>query len=131
MDLKDKLNLLWKYLFLAVILTFVILLFVSRAGYRARFPRAYLGKPHVGMHFIGKGYIGMDHGKEIKVVKKVTNGDTTVVVWVDGKKVDNPEEYLKKIKQESASGEHMEIIMEYEQGKKVKEIRVEVEKEED
>jgi len=121
MDLKDKLDLLWKYLFLAVILTFVILLFVSRAGYRDHFPHDFVGKPHMGK----------DYGKEIKVVKKVTNGDTTVVVWVDGKKVDNPEKYLKKIKHERAWGEHMEIIMEDEHGKKVKKIRVKVEKEED
>jgi len=124
MDLKDKLNLLWKYLFLAVILTFVILLFVSRAGDCDHFSRAYLGKPHVGLRFISEDFMGMGHGKEIKVLKKVTNGDTTVVVWVDGKQVDNPEEYLKKIKHEGASGEHLEIIMEDEHGKQVKKIRV-------
>ncbi len=125
MDLKDKLNLLWKYLFLAVILTFVILLFVSRAGYRDRFPRAYLGQPHVGMHFISEDFMGMGHGKEIKVIKNITNGDTTVVVWVDGKKVDNPEEYLKKIKLEGESGEHMEFIMKGMHDKKVEENHVE------
>ena len=110
MDLKDKLNLLWKYLLLAVILTFVILLFVSRAGHCDRSPHDFVGKPHMGM----------DHGKEIKVEKKVTNGDTTLVVWVDGKQVDNPEEYLKKIKHERASGEHMGFIMKGEHGKKDK-----------
>lgn len=128
MDLKDKLDLLWKYLFLAVVLVFVILLFASRAGYRDHFPRACLGKPHVGMRFMGEGCMGMGYGKEIKVEKKVTNGDTTVIVWVDGKQVDNPEEYLKKIKHERAWGEHMEIIMKDEHGKKVKEIRVKREK---
>ena len=124
MDLKDKLDLLWKYLFLAVILTFIILLFVCRAGDCDRSHRACLGKPHAGMAFMGEGCIGMGHGKEIKVVKKVTNGDTTVVVWVDGKQVDNPEEYLKKIKHECTSGEHMEIIMQGEHGKQVKKIKV-------
>ena len=137
MDLKDKLDLLWKYLFLAVILTFVILLFVCRAGDCDHFSRAYTGQPHVGMRFISEDFMGMGHGKEIKVVKKVTNGDTTVVVWVDGKQVDNPEEYLKKIKIEGESGEHLEIIMEGEHGKremgliKVKKIRVKVENDED
>ncbi len=120
MDLKDKLDLLWKYLLLAVILTFVILLFVCRAGDCDYSPRACLSKPHVGIHFMDEGHMGMGHGKEIKVEKKVTNGDTTVVVWVDGKQVDNPEEYLKKIKHERASGEHMEIIMKGEHGKKDK-----------
>ncbi len=131
MDLKDKLNLLWKYLFLAVILTFVILLFVCRDGDCDHSSRACVGKPHMGMRFIDKDYIGKGHGKQIKVEKKITNGDTTVVVWVDGKKVDNPEEYLQKIKHECASGEHMEMFMEDEHGKKVKMTRVKVEKEKD
>ncbi len=131
MDLKDKLDLLWKYLFLAVILTFVILLFVCRAGHCDHSSRACVGKPHAGIHFMDEGHMGMGHGKDIKVEKKVINGDTTVVVWVDGKKVDNPEEYLKKIKHERASGEHMEMFMKGEHGKKVKEIHVKVEKEED
>ncbi len=137
MDLKDKLNLLWKYLFLAVILTFVILLFVCRAGYCDHSSRAYHGKPHAGMASMGECCMDMGHGKDIKVEKKVTNGDTTVVVWVDGKQVDNPEEYLKKIKLEGESGEHLEIIMEGEHGKremgliKVKKIRVKVENDED
>lgn len=128
MDLKDKLNLLWKYLFLAVILIFVILLFVSRAGYCNRSPHACLGKPHAGMRFISKDFMGMDHGKEIKVEKIVTNGDTTLVVWVDGKQVDNPEEYLMKIKHEGASGERMEFIMQDEHGNMMKKIRVKKEK---
>ena len=99
MDLKDKLDLLWKYLFLAVILTFVILLFVCRDnGDCDHSSRACVGKAHVGMAFMGEGCMDMGHGKQIKVEKKITNGDTTVVVWVDGKQVDNPEEYLKKIK---------------------------------
>ena len=106
MDLKDKLDLLWKYLFLAVILTFVILLFVCRDGDCDHSSRACVGKPHAGMTSMGECCMGMGHGKEIKVEKKVTNGDTTLVVWVGGKKVDNPEEYLKKIKHERASGEH-------------------------
>ena len=130
MDLKDKLNLLWKYLILAVILTFVILLFVCRAGYCDRSPRACLGQPHAGMTFMGEGCIGMGHGKEIKVIKKVTNGDTTVVVWVDGKQVDNPEEYLKKIKLEGESGDINIMKWKDEHGKKM-EIRVKVEKEKD
>ncbi len=129
MDLKDKLDLLWKYLFLAVILTFVILLFVNHDGDCDHSSRACVGKAHGGMAFMGKDCMGMEHGKNIKVEKKVTNGDTTVVVWVDGKKVDNPEEYLKKIKHECKPGEHMEIIMKGEHGKKVKEIRAKVEKE--
>jgi len=120
MDLKDKLNLLWKYLLLAVILTFVILLFVKHAGYRDRSPHGCLGKPQVDMHFKGECCMDMGHGKDIKVEKKVTNGDTTVVVWVDGKQVDNPEEYLKQIKHEGASGKHMEFIMQGEHGKKDK-----------
>ncbi|MBA7676060.1 MAG: hypothetical protein GH143_00270 [Calditrichaeota bacterium] len=130
MDLKDKLDLLWKYLFLAVILAFVILLFVSRAGYRDHFPRAFVGRPHMGMRFISEDFMGMGHGKEIKVVKKVTNGDTTVVVWVDGKQVDNPEEYLKKIKLEGESGDIHIMKWKDEHGKKM-EIRVKVEKEKD
>ena len=121
MDLKDKLDLLWKYLFLAVAVAFVVLLFVNRAGYRDHFPRDFVGKPHMGK----------DYGKEIKVVKKITNGDTTVVVWVDGKQVDNPEKYLKKIKYEGKSGDKHIMKWKDEHGKKAKKTRVKVEKEED
>ena len=128
MDLKDKLDLLWKYLFLAVILTFVILLFVCRDGDCDHSSRACVGKAHGGMAFMGEDCMGMGHGKQIKVEKKVTNGDTTVVVWVDGKQVDNPEEYLQKIKHECASGEHMEMFMKDEHGKQMKKIKVKKEK---
>ena len=121
MDLKDKLNLLWKYLFLVVLLVFGILLLTRPHVYHRGGPhQGYYRAPRGYMHLMGKGYIGKDHSKEIKVVKKVTNGDTTVVVWVGGKKVDNPEEYLKKIKGEGASGKHMEFIMQGEHGKKDK-----------
>ena len=120
MDLKDKLDLLWKYLLLAVILTFIILLFLCRAGDCDRSSHACLGKPHAGMASMGECCMDMGHGKDIKVEKKVTNGDTTVVVWVNGKQVDNPEEYLKQIKHEGASGKHMEYIMQGEHGKKDK-----------
>ncbi|MFB0516486.1 MAG: hypothetical protein ACETWG_07770 [Candidatus Neomarinimicrobiota bacterium] len=132
MDLKDKLNLLWKYLFLAVVLAFVILLFVSRAGYRDRFPRAFYGHPHAGMSFIHEGG-DLDKVKDIRVEKKITDkGDTTVSVWVNGKKVDNPEEYLKKIEQEFKSGDIHILKWKDEQGKKVKKkVRVEVKEEED
>ncbi len=130
MDLKDKLDLLWKYLLLAVILTFVILLFVNHAGDCDRSRRACVGKAHAGMASMGECCMDMGHGKDIKVEKIVTNGDTTVVVWVDGKKVDNPEEYLKKIKHGGESGDLHIMKWKDEHGKKM-EIQVKVKKEKD
>lgn len=92
MDLKDKLNLLWKYLFLAVVIVFGILLVCRRPGY-------YCGdrqfKSPEYWHQMGMPFKGMMEPGKIKVIKEVTDGDTTVTVWVDGKKVDNPDFYLK------------------------------------
>ncbi|MFC1619804.1 hypothetical protein ACFL45_07650 [Candidatus Neomarinimicrobiota bacterium] len=103
MDLKDKLNLLWKYLFLAAVIVFGILLVCRRPGYcrdddhfKSLGYVHQMGMPHQGM---------MDPGK-IRVEKKVIDGDTTVVVWVDGKKIDHPKAFLKMHGEDSDRKDH-------------------------
>ncbi len=95
MDQKDKLNLLWKYLLLVVIVIGMTM---------------HLRKPHYNRDhhstcehsasgcYMDGPHMGMGHGSMIKVEKQVINGDTTLVVWVDGEKIDNPEKYLKEHK---------------------------------
>jgi hypothetical protein len=92
MDLKDKLNLLWKYLFLAVVIVFGILLVTRHPG-NCRGDRHFKSRGY--MHEMGMPHKGMMDAGKIKVEKKVVDGETTVVVWVDGKEIDNPEEFLK------------------------------------
>jgi hypothetical protein len=95
MDLKDKLDIIWKYSILLIILVSLIC-FHSNVG--KRYGRGYYGKGHYGQWSKGSGYMGMGYGKQIKVEKQIIEGDTTVVVWVGGKQIDNPEEFLARHK---------------------------------
>lgn len=120
MDQKDKLNLLWKYLLLVVIVIGMTM---------------HLRKPDWSHHRstceysvdscdMGGPRMGMGHGSMIKVEKRITNGDTTVVVWVGGEKIDNPEEYLKAHKGGFKSkGGHS---MRWKEGHGKKEIHIEM-----
>lgn len=92
MDLKDKLDIIWKYSILAIIIISLICFHNNKkesCGYG----------PH-GMAIHGQclksGHRGMTDEMKIKVEKKIVDGDTTTIVWVNGKKVDNPEEFLAK-----------------------------------
>ena len=91
MDLKDKLDLLWKYLLLAVVI-FGIVMLAQRPTLRWA-PCAY---DYDGRHHAGIGHGDMDHAAQVKVEKKIIDSDTTVVVWVNGEMIDNPEEFLAK-----------------------------------
>ncbi len=126
MDQKDKLNLLWKYLLLVVIVVGMTM---------------HLRKPHrdrghhstceysAGRGYMGGAHVGMGHGSMIKVEKQVINGDTTLVIWVDGEKIDNPEEYLKEHKAGFKSkGGH---TMRWKESHGKKEIRIELRKDTD
>jgi len=96
MDLKDKLNLLWKYLFLVVVVITLAVMVSRHNGYRDHGRHGYAGKHDMGYCYLGGTHAGMGMMSSIKVEKLITNGDTTLVVWVDGEKVDNPEAFLKK-----------------------------------
>jgi len=132
MDLKDKLNLLWKYLFLAVLLVFGILLLTRHPGY-------YRGDHHYGYKGAFRGDLsqgkmpggGMVDASEVRVEKKVINNDTTVVVWVNGEKIDNPEEFLKERERDLTSGVRSEIEVEDERGMKIKKIHINIREDED
>ena len=95
MDLKDKLNLLWKYLLLVLIVFGLAIHLWGPHHYRGHHSA---GKYSAGRGYMGGSHMGMGHGSMIKVEKQITNGDTTVVVWVDGEQIDNPEEFLEKHK---------------------------------
>ena len=121
MDLKDKLNLLWKYLLLVVI--------VFGLAMHLRGPHHSRGHHSAGKYSAGRGYMGgphmgMGHGSMIKVEKQITNGDTTVAVWVDGEQIDNPKEFLEQHKGGFKSkGGH---TMHGEKGRGEKEIHIEM-----
>ncbi len=130
MDQKDKLDLLWKYLLLVVIAFGVAM--------HIRGPRLDRDYSHstceysAGKGYMGGSHMGLGHGSMIKVEKLVTNGDTTLVIWVDGEKIDNPEEYLKEHKAGFKSkGGHTMRWKEGHGKKGEKEIRVEIRKDSD
>lgn len=92
MDLKDKLDIIWKYSILAIILISLICFHYNKNDTCAYGPH---GMAKHG-HYIKGGHMGMTGDMKIKVEKKIIDGDTTTVVWVNGEKIDNPEEFLAK-----------------------------------
>ena len=80
MNLKEKLDLLWKYLFLAVVV-FGVIMIVTRPRMR------WVTESH--------GFYWEPHGMDIRVEKKVVDGDTTTVVWVDGEKIEDVDEFIE------------------------------------
>ena len=84
MDLKDKLDLLWKYLLL-LLLSFVV---VSHLCYR------FCGGYHKESHFKGCWRHSGHHGhheeiEDVKVELKIENGDTLLEVRVNGEKLND------------------------------------------
>ncbi len=98
MDLKDKLNLLWKYLLLVVIVFGLAMHLREPRFNRIRSAHHSTSDYSASGCYMDDPHLGMGHGSMIKVEKQVINGDTTLVIWVDGEKIDNPEEYLKEHK---------------------------------
>jgi len=90
MNLKDKLDLIWKYSILAIILITLICFHFNK--------NHNCGNGHQGMskhkQCLKVGHMGMGAEKRIKVEKKIVDGDTVTVVWVNGEKIDNPEEFM-------------------------------------
>ncbi|UCD38224.1 MAG: hypothetical protein JSW54_01705 [Fidelibacterota bacterium] len=95
MELKDKLNLIWKYLLLVVIV-FGIFSFSPRIKGR------HAAKPwHPKSELHWSGFEGEHRGmfcgpdkRMIRVDKRIEAGDTTVVVFFDGKEVEVEGEYM-------------------------------------
>ncbi len=132
MDQKDKLNLLWKYLLLVVIV-FGMAMHLRKPHFnRNHSAHHYTCEHSAGSCYMGGSHMGLGHGSMIKVEKQVINGDTTLVIWVDGEKIDNPEEYLKAHKAGFKSeGGHTMRWKEGHGKKGEKEIRIELRKDSD
>ena len=125
MDLKDKLNLLWKYLFLAVIVIALFTIGRHHDGCQDHGEQGYAWKQGKGYCYMAGSHAGTDMMSSIKVEKLITNGDTTLVVWFDGEKVDDPEAFLLEHGDHS---KHSKMIWKGSHDKKkMKKIRIEVE----
>ena len=81
MNIKEKLELLWKYLFLAVVAA-GIFRFTDRHHPPSSFPLHLAGNHD--MLFIGDD----DHELDVRVEQDVVNGDTITKVIINGKEVD-------------------------------------------
>ncbi len=124
MDLKDKLNLLWKYLLLLVVVIALFTVGRHHGGDRDDCRHGYAGKMDMGYCDMAGSHAGMGMMSSIKVEKLVTNGDTTLVVWFDGEKVDDPEAFLLKHGDDS---KHSKMIWKGRHDTKKKRIQVEIE----
>ncbi len=125
MDLKDKLNLAWKYLLLAVIVIALFTIGRRHGGCRDHGQQGHAWKQGKGYCYMAGSHTGMDMMSAIKVEKMITNGDTTLVVWVNGEKVDDPEAFLLKHGDDS---KHSKMMWKSRDGKrKIKKIHIEVE----
>lgn len=90
MELKDKLNLLWKYLLL-VLLAYVVISHHCRSKYSH-------GKGHnkYGCAYSKGGHDFSSHGENVEVEVIIENGDTAIVVEIDGRQlsVDEAKTYI-------------------------------------
>ncbi len=87
MNTKEKLQMLWQYLFL-----FVVAIGVFRFTDRSHSGRRHFG--HGGDHdmlFIGDD----NHAMDVKVEKEIVDGDTLVKMWINGEEVDAEEHDMK------------------------------------
>ena len=94
MNTKEKLELLWKYLFLLVVAIGVIRFTNGHHSAKIHFG-------HEGDHkmlFIGddKVFFGADdHKMDVKVEQEIVDGDTIMKVWINGEEVDAEENDMK------------------------------------
>ena len=87
MNTKEKLELLWKYLFLLVVAIGVIRF--TNGPHSAKFHFGHEGNHE--MLFVGDD----DHEMDVKVEKEIVDGDTLVKMWINGEKVDAEEHDMK------------------------------------
>ncbi|MBA7637736.1 MAG: hypothetical protein GH143_02490 [Calditrichaeota bacterium] len=116
MNLKEKLDLLWKYLLLALLVSVVIMI-VTRPG------TCWVTDTH--------DFYGKPHSMNVKVEKKVVNGDTTTVVWVGGEKIEDVDEFLEGNVHIFKSKDGKVLKMKLDHSKKLKKIKIETLKEDD
>ncbi|MFC1746801.1 hypothetical protein ACFLZR_00515 [Candidatus Neomarinimicrobiota bacterium] len=90
MDLKDKLNIIWKYLALAVVVFAIVMLAPRSQGNRGYFARGFRGAPSVM-----NSPVRMPLAQDMRVEQQINNGDTTLVIWVNGEQIDNPEDFMQ------------------------------------
>jgi len=94
MNTKEKLELLWKYLFLLVVAIGVIRF--TNGPHSAKLHFGYKGDHE--MLFVGddKVFFGADdHKMDVKVEKEIVDGDTLVKMWINGEEVDAEEHDMK------------------------------------
>lgn len=90
MTLKEKLDLLWKYLLLAVLVYGFVTLGKTHSMKHCG-PGMGMGRSHHGMMFMGDKACmpGMSGMKNVEVrIEKMDDGDSTMVVTVNGEVVD-------------------------------------------
>lgn len=89
MDLKDKLDLIWKYLLLVVIAIGVISFTFGRRHHRCYPACGMKSAYHWFDKDFGKHKMKFDHNDmDIRIEKKIIDGDTTVVVFMDGEEIE-------------------------------------------
>ena len=116
MNLKEKLDLLWKYLLLALLVSVVIMIATQPRTHWASASHDVYGKPH---------------GMDIRVEKKVVNGDTTTVVWVGGEKIEDVDEFIEDDVHIFKSKDGKVLKMKLDHPKELKKIHIETLKEDD
>ena len=87
MNTKEKLELLWKYLFLLVVAIGVIRF--TNGPHSAKFHFGH--EENHEMLFVGDD----DHEMDVKVEKEIVDGDTLVKMWINGEEVDAEEHDMK------------------------------------
>ncbi len=116
MNLKEKLDLLWKYLLLALLISVVIMIVTRRDA-------CWITESH--------GFYGKPHSMDVRVEKKVVNGDTTTVIWVGGEKIEDVDEFLKSDMHIFKSKDGKVLKMKLDHSKELKKIHIETMKEDD
>ena len=115
MNTKEKLELLWKYLFLAIVAV-GIFRFTGRHDV-SMVPMVAENFGHEGKHemvFFGNDdgiFVGDDHKMDVKIKQEIVDGDTIMKVTVNGEEV-NADDYDMKegnFKWKSKSGNVMVI----------------------
>jgi len=110
MNTKEKLELLWKYLFLLVVAIGVIRF--TNGPHSAKLHFAHEGDRK--MVFLGKDdgiFVGDDHKMDVKVEQEIVNGDTIMKVMINGEEMDAEDYNMKEgnFKWKSKSGNVMVI----------------------
>ena len=110
MNTKEKLEILWKYLFLLVVAIGVIRFTIGPHSAKLHFaPEA-----DREMVFFGKDdgiFVGDDHKMDVKIEQEIVNGDTIMKVMINGEEVDAEDYNMKEgnFKWKSKSGNVMVI----------------------